>query len=49
MFFLSGGWSTDGVTVKLINRSTVQCTTSHLTSFAVLVGPAGSEPTSVRW
>ena len=44
----SGGWSTDGVMVKLINNNIVECETTHLTSFSVLVGPAGSETTSVR-
>ena len=47
-FLLSGGWSTNGVTAKLIDSNTVQCITTHLTSFSVLVGPSGAETTSVR-
>ena len=47
ILFLSGGWSTDGITAQLTNNNTVQCTTTHLTSFSVLVGPSGSETTSV--
>lgn len=46
--FVSGGWSTDGVTTQLIDGDTVKCTTTHFTSFSVLVGPSGSETTSVR-
>ena len=46
-FILSGGWSTDGITAQLIDSNTIQCTTTHLTSFSVLVGPSGSETTSV--
>ena len=45
---LSERWSTDGVSAQLIDSDTVQCTTTHLTSFSVLVGPSGSDPTSVR-
>jgi len=48
LFSYGGGWSTDGVTAKLVDSNTVQCITTHLTSFSVLVGPSGSKTTSVR-
>jgi len=37
------GWSTEGVTTIGINDSFVQCKSSHLTSFAVLVGASGTD------
>ncbi|XP_065915266.1 uncharacterized protein [Dysidea avara] len=43
--FENGGWSTKGVTTKGYNRnrSVVHCTSSHLTSFAILVGASGTD------
>ena len=41
-----GGWSTNGITTKMINSSYVQCSASHLTCFAVLFGNASSTSTS---
>ena len=42
----SGGWSTEGVTTVQVtqegNNTVVQCNSTHLTSFAVLVNVAGS-------
>ena len=42
----SGGWSLGGVTTDSVttegNNTFVQCTSTHLTSFAVLVDVAGS-------
>lgn len=41
----SGGWSTEGVTRVTVSQSgnstVVQCNSTHLTSFAVLVNVAG--------
>ena len=47
--FNSGGWSTKGVTTKGYNRnrSVVHCTSSHLTSFAILVGASGTDVSMV--
>jgi len=43
----SGGWSTEGVTTVRVaqegNNTVVQCNSTHLTSFAVLVNVAGSQ------
>ena len=43
----SGGWSTEGVTTVRVtqegNNTVVQCNSTHLTSFAVLVNVAGAE------
>ena len=43
----SGGWSTEGVTRVTVSQSenstVVQCNSTHLTSFAVLVDVAGSQ------
>ena len=43
----SGGWSTEGVTRDTVSQSenstVVQCNSTHLTSFAVLVSVAGSQ------
>ena len=33
-----GGWSTEGVTTRQQDYNFIQCSSSHLTSFAVLVG-----------
>ena len=42
----SGGWSTDNVTTVISstyeNKTTVKCSSTHLTSFAVLVNVAGN-------
>jgi len=38
----SGQFSKDGITQKGINDGVVRCTSSHLTSFAVLVDTSGS-------
>ena len=37
-----GGWSIAGVTTVRINDSFVNCTSTHLTSFAVLVDVSGT-------
>ena len=46
----SGGWSTEGVTTVEVtqdgNDTVVQCSSTHLTSFAVLVNVAGA-PVSI--
>ena len=39
MFY--SGWSNDGIKVTATNNTFIQCTSSHLTSFAVLVAPGG--------
>ncbi|XP_065914361.1 putative adhesion G protein-coupled receptor E4P [Dysidea avara] len=42
--FETGGWSTEGVATTQRNENFIQCSSSHLTSFAVLVGSeSGSE------
>ena len=37
----SSEWSNSGITVTEMDATSIQCTSSHLTSFAVLVAPAG--------
>ena len=37
----SGRFSIDGITVTITNSTFVQCTSNHLTSFAVLVDVSG--------
>ena len=37
----SGRFSTDGISVTAANSTFVQCTSNHLTSFAVLVDVSG--------
>ena len=36
-----GGWSGDGLSVETINNQTITCSSTHLTSFAVLVDVSG--------
>ena len=36
------GWSTQGVSTQSPQDGMVQCSSSHLTSFAVLVGASGT-------
>ena len=43
-----GSWSTVGITTRQRNGRFVQCTSSHLTSFAVLVGGATGSGREVR-
>ena len=46
----SGSFSSDGITqIKRNNRTFVQCTSNHLTSFAVLVDASGVSLSVVCW
>ena len=38
----SGGFSEEGLTSEIINGTTLQCFSDHLTSFAVLVDTTGT-------
>ena len=38
MVIFRGGWSTEGVTTAQHTDSFIQCSSMHLTSFAVLIG-----------
>ena len=45
----NGEWSFDGLTTNLVSNQSVQCLSTHLTSFAILVnvGRSGGGNTSV--
>ena len=38
----NGGWSSDGVHVENLTNTTITCSSTHLTSFAVLVDVSGA-------
>ena len=39
----NGGWSSLGVSTVIVNDTFVNCNTTHLTSFAVLVDVSGTQ------
>ena len=39
--FSRGAWSFEGVTTKIVDNSHVQCLSTHMTSFAILVDLSG--------
>ena len=47
--FYSGTWNTTGVTTNVSNdtNQTVECMTSHLTSFAVMIDVHGANQVAV--
>ena len=47
----TGGWSTEGLTVdrSQSNEMSVTCTTTHLTSFAVLVSIQDERPVRIEY
>ena len=43
IIFCSGGWDMSGVTVVNRTENTISCSSSHLTSFAVLLDVHGGQ------
>ena len=43
-----GGWSIDGLSVETVNDEIITCSSTHLTSFAVLVDVSGGSQVVTR-
>ena len=44
-----GGWSSDGLRVELVDDQSITCSSTHLTSFAVLVDVSGGSQVVITY